>query len=65
MLLDVTEDETAAFARLLRRTIDEYRYPLSPRLILAKLEPPQPCPELPPLLNVYMAPSAGGRRRRG
>jgi hypothetical protein len=43
MNLDLTDDETTALAQLLRRTIDEYRYPLSPRLaplkaILAKLD---------------------------
>ncbi len=52
MLLDPTDDETHALAVLLRRTSDDYRYPLSPRpapprAILAKLEPPQPRPELP------------------
>jgi hypothetical protein len=51
MTLDLTDDETAALAQLLRRTIDEDRYPLSPRLapleaILAKLEPPAPRPEV-------------------
>jgi hypothetical protein len=70
MTLDLTDDETAALARLLRCTIDEDRYPLSPRLatlraILARLEPPVPRPELRPPLRAYMAPSAAGRRRRG
>jgi hypothetical protein len=32
MTLDLTDDETAALTQLLRRTIDEDRYPLSPRL---------------------------------
>jgi len=32
MHLDLTEEETAALARLLRRTIDDDRYPLSPRI---------------------------------
>jgi hypothetical protein len=32
MLLDLTSDATAALARLLRRTIENARYPLSPRL---------------------------------
>ena len=55
MTLDLTDDETRALVRLLRRAIDEARYPLSPRLdplktILAKLDPPAPQPEpLPPL----------------
>jgi hypothetical protein len=70
MNLDLTDDETAALAQLLRRTIDDDRYPLSPRLVtlratLAKLEPPEPRPELPPPLKAYDAPSAGRRWRRG
>jgi hypothetical protein len=32
MTLELTDDETAALLQLLRRTIHEYRYPLSPRL---------------------------------
>jgi hypothetical protein len=31
MILDLTDEETDALARLLRRTIDDDRYPLSPR----------------------------------
>jgi hypothetical protein len=43
--LDLTDDERAALVRLIRRALDETRYPLSPQLdplkaILAKLEPP-------------------------
>jgi hypothetical protein len=56
MTLDLTDDETVALVQLLRRTIDEDRYPRSPRLtplkvILAKLDPPLPRPgdPLPPL----------------
>jgi hypothetical protein len=69
MTLDLTDDETAALVRLLRRTIDDDRYPMSPRLaplraILAKLEPPQPRPRPPPPLKAYDAPSAGRRWRR-
>ena len=67
MTLDLSDDEAAALAQLLRRTIDENRYPLSPRLtplkaILAKLDPPEPRPELRPPLNAYDAPKV--RRRR-
>jgi hypothetical protein len=67
MTLDLSDDETAALARLLRRTIDESRYPLSPQLaplkaILAKLDPEQPPPALPPPLRPYMAPSASRRQ---
>jgi hypothetical protein len=32
MMLDLTEEETEALTRLLRRTIDDDRYPLSPRI---------------------------------
>ena len=44
MTLDLTEEETAALARLLTNTIDADRYPLSPRIqllkgILAKIRP--------------------------
>jgi hypothetical protein len=67
--LDLSDDEAAALAQLLGRTIDENRYPLSPRLtplkaILAKLDPSQPRPELPPPLKAYDAPKIR-RRRRG
>jgi hypothetical protein len=33
MMLDLTEEETDALARLLSRTIDDDRYPFSPRLL--------------------------------
>jgi len=70
MTLDLTDDERLVLAALLRRTIEDDRYPLSPRLrplkaILAKLDPPAPRPELPPPLRAYMAPSTRRRRRRG
>jgi hypothetical protein len=54
MAPDLTEDETAALVRLLRDTIDNDRYPLSPRIqvlkgILAKFRPEPPRqPSLPP-----------------
>jgi len=55
-------------AGLLRRTIADDRYPLSPRLaplkgILAKLESPAARPEPRPPQKAYMAPRQ--RRRRG
>ncbi len=61
MMLDLSDDEKHALAELLRRTIEDSRYPLSPRLaplraILAKLEPPGPRHELPPPLKAYDAP---------
>jgi hypothetical protein len=68
MNLDLTDEESAALAALLRRTIDADRYPLSPRVrslqaILDQLEPPPVREPLPPL-KVY-APPRVGRRRRG
>jgi hypothetical protein len=44
MMLDLTEKETDALAKLLSRTIDDDRYPLSPRIqtlkaVLAKIRP--------------------------
>jgi hypothetical protein len=32
MMLDLTEEETDALGKLLSRTIDDDRYPLSPRI---------------------------------
>ncbi len=51
MKLDLTDEETAALARLLSETIDADRYPLSPRIqllkaILGKIRPEparEPC----------------------
>ena len=48
----LTDDEKTASIALLKRTIADYRYPLSPRIttlkgILANLQPPKPAP--PPL----------------
>jgi hypothetical protein len=53
MTLDLTDDEKFALVQLLRRTIDEDRFPMSPRLvplkaILAKMEPPNLGSPLPP-----------------
>jgi hypothetical protein len=53
MRLDLTEEETGALAKLLSRTIDDDRYPLSPRIqnlkgILAKLRPETVREPLPP-----------------
>ena len=68
----LTEDEKVALRALLRRTIDDDRYPLSPRIrrlggILAKLEPPTPTPAPLPPLKAYAPPrhSAKQRRARG
>jgi hypothetical protein len=68
MMLDLTEEETAALAKLLSRTIDDDRYPLSPRIrtlkaVLNKLRP-EPVREPLPPLKVYAPPRATARRRR-
>ena len=68
MMLDLTEEQTVALARLLSRTIDDDRYPLSPRIqnlkgILAKIRPEPVHEPLPPLKH-YEPPRAGARRRR-
>jgi hypothetical protein len=67
MMLDLTDEETDALARLLSRTIDNDRYPLSPRIqnlkgILAKIRPESVRMPLPPP-KVYAPPRAKGRRR--
>jgi hypothetical protein len=67
MMLDLTDEETDALARLLSRTIDDDRYPLSPRIqnlkgILAKIRP-EPVHEPLPARKVYAPPRAKGRRR--
>jgi hypothetical protein len=68
MTLDLTEEETAALARLLTNTIDTDHYPLSPRIqllkgILAKIRR-EPKPEPLPPLKHYEPPRAGRYRRR-
>jgi hypothetical protein len=69
MVLDLSDDEAAALAQLLRRTIADDPYPLSARLaplkaIVAKLDPAAPRPEPPPPLSPVMAPRDGRRRPR-
>jgi hypothetical protein len=68
MTLDLTDEETDALARLLSRTIDDGRYPLSPRVqnlkgILAKIRP-EPVREPLPPAKVYAPPRATAVRRR-
>jgi hypothetical protein len=64
MTLDLTEEETAALARLLTNTIDADRYPLSPRIQLLKgmLAKIQPEPERQPSPSRSLA--ASGQTRR-
>src|SRR5437763_6685396 len=74
MMLDLTNEETDALARLLSRTIDDDRYPLSPRIqilkgILVKIGPEPPREPLPTPRH-YEPPRATplpgcGERRRG
>jgi len=68
MMLDLTDEETAALAGLLSRTIDNDRYPLSPRVqtlkaILGKIRPEPVREPLPP--PKHFEPPRVGRRRRG
>jgi hypothetical protein len=70
LTLALTAEEREALIGLLRRAIDEARYPFSHRYdpikaILAKLDPPSPKSEPLPPLRPGMGPTHGqGRRRR-
>jgi hypothetical protein len=60
MILDLTDAETRALARLLNQSIEGNRYPLSPRIqtlkaILAKIRT-EPARELLPPVKVYASP---------
>jgi hypothetical protein len=68
MQLDLSDEETAALARLLTNTIDADRYPLSPRVqtlrgILGKIRPEPARAPLLPLKN-YEPPRATAAKRR-
>jgi hypothetical protein len=68
MMLDLSEEETDALAKLLSRTIDDDRHPLSPRIqilnaVLAKI-PPEPVREPLPSPIVYAPPRAAAIKRR-
>jgi hypothetical protein len=65
----LSEDEKTALAALLKRTIADDRYPLSPRVrtlqgILDRLEPRPAKPAASPEPRVYAPPSKGRYRRR-
>jgi hypothetical protein len=67
MNLDLTDDETASLAALLRRVISDDRYPLSPRVktwqaIVDKIEPPPARAPLPAPPKIYAPPRAKRRR---
>jgi hypothetical protein len=66
-LSQLTMTEKTATA-LLKRTIDDDRYPLSPRIgvlrgILAKLQPPKPAPAPLPPPRQYSPPRGSARQR--
>jgi hypothetical protein len=68
MTFDLTDHEADALATLLRRTIDDDRYPLSPRVqtlkaVLDKIRPQPARAPLPPP-KVYAPPRATAARRR-
>jgi hypothetical protein len=68
MLLDLTDEESAALIRELDCIIQDDRYPLSPRIVMlkairSKLRP-EPVREPLPLLKVYEPPSKGRYSRR-
>jgi hypothetical protein len=68
MTLDLTDEETAALARLLSDRIDADRYPLSSRVqmlkaILGKIRPEPAREPLPPPPKHY-EPRATAKRRR-
>ena len=67
--LDLDDDERAALVALLRRTLDQARYPLAPRYdvlraILDKLAPPPPPADPPPPIRSGLTPRTGRGRRR-
>jgi hypothetical protein len=69
MIPDLTDEETDALAKLLRRTIDNDPYPLSPRIqtlkaILAKIRPEPVHEPLPPPNQYAPRHSTTARRRR-
>jgi hypothetical protein len=66
---DLSDTDITVLADLLKRTIDDARYPLSPRVtrlreVLAKLRPEPEREPLPPR-KFYEPPSKGRWRRRG
>jgi hypothetical protein len=67
--VDLTADQKAALAGLLREAIACDRFPLSPRVrelkaILAKLDPPAPAAEPYPPTKAWVNSSIGRRKRR-
>jgi hypothetical protein len=68
MNLDLTDEETTALERVLRRIIDDDHYPLSPRVVMLRaiLSKLRPEPERQPLspLKHYEPPKSVMRERR-
>jgi hypothetical protein len=69
MNLELNDEQTEALIRLLSRTIDDDRYPLSARIgvlkeILGKLRPEPALAAPPPPLRNYEPPRMGRYRRR-
>jgi hypothetical protein len=65
----LSDDEKVALLALLKRTIKDDRYPLSPRIrtlrdILTRLQPPQPAPAPLPPLRRHAPPRATAKQRR-
>ena len=68
LLMTLSDPETDALTRLLSNTIDNDKYPLSPRIqtlkaILAKIRPGPVREPLPPI-KYYAPPRASARKRR-
>jgi len=69
MTPDLSDDDKAILAELLRETIERDRFPFSPRVrsfepILAKLDPPAPRPEPYPPTKPPGEPSMALRKSR-
>jgi hypothetical protein len=69
MHLELSDDEAAALTKELHDTVQNDRYPFSPRIqtlraVLNKLRPEPVRQPLPPL-KVYAPPSKGRYKRRG
>jgi hypothetical protein len=69
MILELSDDETAALETELRRIIDDDRYPLTPRIqtlkaILNKIRPAPVREPLPPIKHYEPPRFIRGRRRR-
>ena len=67
-VLPLSADEKVALTAALKRSIDEDRFPLSPRVrmlesILARLQPPKPAPA-PLLPRKHYEPPSKGRYSR-